>query len=220
MMSSLRDRTTPLAPPGMSTGMTGISSRNILNRFCGLAAISGSMPDSGFWPYPASSVAAADWASADCVSVMEPPGLCRADLQHATDGLHERGLVRLGDDPAREEESDDDVGQLLTIERALGDSGHGVERVAEPLHQLAAQRGQVVEEVAQHELGLRLEEAPRGMRADEVERVGDEDTDPFRRNRHGGEHLVQPGAKSPLVVVGGRRQDVVLAREVAIQGAA
>src|SRR6516225_1016733 len=120
MMSSLRDRTTPLAPPGMSTDMTGMSSRNSLNRFCGFAAISGSMPDSGFWPYPASSVAA-DCGSADCVSVMEPPGLCGDDLQHATDGLHQRGLVRLGDDPAGQEQTDDDVGKLLTVERALGD---------------------------------------------------------------------------------------------------
>ena len=49
-ISSLRDSTTPAPPPGMSTLMTGLSSRSALKMGWGLRAISGSMPANGLSP--------------------------------------------------------------------------------------------------------------------------------------------------------------------------
>ena len=60
----------------MSTDSTGISSRSSLKVGCGLAAISGSIAESGFSP---------DSAWSDSVSVSLSIGLLRTDLQDAVD---------------------------------------------------------------------------------------------------------------------------------------
>ncbi len=77
----------------------------------------------------------------------------------------------------------------------------------------------MVEQVAQDEPGLGLEEATGRVATDEVEGVGDEGADSLLGLSHRLQHLVEAGAEPHLVVVGRRGQDVVPAREVAVQGA-
>src|ERR1700733_495400 len=171
-----------------------------------------SMAASGLAPYPAASFSVS-------VSVSLAIGLLRTDLQNAVDCLHERGVVGLGDDPARRKETYDDVGQLIPAERPCGDGGNGVERVSEPPDELATELGQVVEEGAHDEPRLRLEEGAAGVGADEVEGVGHEGGHALLRGARRGQDLVETIREPLPVVVGGGGQHVVLAREVAVEGA-
>src|SRR3984957_16638980 len=139
-ISALRERRMPL-PEGRSIDMTG-SSRISLKTGCGLRAISGSMPESGFSPPPSASVVA---------SISVSIGFLRLNLKNAVHGLHERCVIGLGNDPAAGEQANDHVGQLSTVEFAPGHGGDRVERVAQTIHQLGVQGGQVVEEEAHAE---------------------------------------------------------------------
>src|ERR1039458_3733514 len=114
----------------MSISITGMSSRMSLKTGCGWAAISGSMPESGV---PSSTDVSVSGS-------MCSPLLLGPYLKKVIDGLHERGVIRLGDDPARREQAGDDGDQLPAVECARGHCGHGVEGIAEPQHQLPPQR--------------------------------------------------------------------------------
>src|SRR5580704_5582829 len=114
----------------MAMDSTGIASRSILKVGCGLAAMVASVAVNGpASPYPPPSVSV--WVSLSMC-------LLRTDLQNAGDCLHERGIVGLGDDPARGEEADDHIGQLVLAQGAGSDRGHRVEGVPQSQHQLAA----------------------------------------------------------------------------------
>src|SRR5258708_27171380 len=103
MMSPLRDSITARLDIISSIRKTGMSSRSIFQTGCGLAAISGPMfiveLESPPGPAP-------PWL----VSKVSDICLLRSDLQNLIDCLHQRRVVGLGDDPARREEADDDVG--------------------------------------------------------------------------------------------------------------
>ena len=75
---------------------------------------------------------------------------------------------------------DDDVDQLLAAEAARGDGRRGVDRVAELGQESLLQFRQVGQQIAQDELGLRLEQRARRVRPYVVEGEGDEDPDPVR----------------------------------------
>ena len=128
------------------------------------------------------------------------------------------GVVRLGDDPARCEEADDDVGQLVAAEGApLPPRARRRGRRPRRSTSSPAQRGQVVQEVAHDESGLGLEERPAGVGPDEVEGVSHEAGDAVLGCPCGRQHFAESVGEPQRVVVRGGGQHVVLAREVAVQ---
>ena len=67
-----------------------------------------------------------------------------------SDASSDSGMIQLDG-----EEPDDDVHQLLTVDRAGSHGGHGVEGVPEAQDELGPQGRQVVQEVAHDETRLR-----------------------------------------------------------------